>query len=89
LAIPEARLDELEFEEDHTVLGILCNKVFRRAIESDAEMTLPPDIEKEALAEVPDLTAAMTELDEAREGMTMVHLELEEWREELSVGEAS
>jgi hypothetical protein len=78
--------ERMDFDEDRTVLGILSNKVFRRAVVEDGELLLPPDIEKEALEAVPELTEAMELLDAAREGMTEIDTAIAEWKAELSVG---
>lgn len=82
-ALTDDHHERLDFEEDHAILNLLCSKLFRRAIDTSAELVLPPDIEKEALAVVPDLTASMEDLDRAREGMTDIDTALAAWKQDL------
>jgi hypothetical protein len=83
IALTTAYVQDQEFDEDHTVLSILRDKLFRRAIEGGVEMSMPPDIGHEALAAVPHLPEAMEALDWARDGETPVHKALAAWRDQL------
>jgi stalled ribosome alternative rescue factor ArfA len=83
IALTQAYVLDQEFDEDHTVLSILRDKLFRRAIESGVEMSMPPDIGHEALAAVPHLPEAIEILDWARDGETPLHKALAAWREQL------
>jgi hypothetical protein len=89
VALPEAFGERLDFDEDQIVLSILTNKILRRAIDTDAELILPPDIEKEALDVVEGLDLACADLDAALSGMSEIDTFLATWKEELTVGQAS
>lgn len=82
----QEHVDRLDFDEDQTLLRLLYNRIFRWAIVRDAELPEAPDIEKEAEEAVPELTDAMKDLDEARNGMTEVDALLAQWREEVVSG---
>jgi hypothetical protein len=68
-ALTENNSERLDFEEDQAILKLLSNKVFRRAIDADVELIMPPDIEKETLDAVGGLdfdvdTFTMAEVQE-------------------------
>ena len=81
--VPEGHFGAEEFDEDHTILSILCSKVFRRAIDQGGDLVLPPDIEKEALDAVDG--------QDGGDVWTMADVEsaLARWKEALAVGQAS
>ena len=89
LVLIEPHAQRLHFEEDMTLLGIDMKRVFRRAVEIDAEMGEAPDIEGQAAEAVEGLDKAIAELDEARDGHTDADVALADWKEELAVGQAS
>lgn len=77
-------VDDLDFTEDFTVLRLLYNKIFRWAIIRDATLPETLEIESELRDHYgQDLTDAITDLDDAREGKTDLDWQLAEWRNEL------
>ena len=73
-------------EEDLGVLRVLLNKVFRRAIQTDARMPEPVDVEA-SVAELhgPSLDDVLGDLNAARDGETDVDWRLLEWKAALGI----
>jgi hypothetical protein len=82
---PEHR-NRLFFAEELDILKIHSNRIFRQAVELDADMPDEfPDVEAEVAEEFgqEDLEQAVAELDEAKAGEDPVTAEIAKWREEL------
>lgn len=76
--------DDLEFTEDYSILRLLYTKLFRRAINADAELPEMPGIEEEVREFFgAELTDAVTDLDDARDGKTDLDWQLSEWKAAL------
>ena len=80
--------DAAWFSEELQLLAINKTRIFRQA--EHERLELPdemPNIEAQALADVPDLEDiedAFAELDAARDGEDAVSAEIAKWREELA-----
>lgn len=83
--------EALEFDEDTEMLSILREKLFRRAIDADAKLPTPPDLEPEVIAASighEQLTQAIEELDEALSDDSALAREIAKWAEELAAAKA-
>lgn len=77
--------DQLDYEEDYSILRVLFTKIFRRAIIAGVQMPDIPELEMEIREELgSELEQAITDLDDAREGKTDIDWQLAEWKEALA-----
>ena len=86
-ALPAAPVDpEADwFAEELQLMRITMTRLFRNASTSGQQLPPTVEVEDELATELgEDVTEALTELDEARDGKDAVTAEIAKWREELA-----
>ena len=77
-------LDQVDYDEDYSVLRVLYNKLFRKAVIAGVRMPDLPEIEAEVQAVHGDPDDLLSDLDLARDGKTDVDWEIAQWKLDLA-----
>lgn len=79
-------MDQQYFSEELQLLGISFSRIFRLAVNLNADLPKMPYFAAELVEEVgeDEVIAMNAELDEAKDGRDHVTAELAKWKEELA-----
>jgi hypothetical protein len=85
IAEPLPDAEQQDFLEDHAILRVLANKIFRRAIMAEAKLPEPPNIEDtNVIGDMTNLLDVLNELSDAGEGKDEVSWQVAEWKGTLA-----